>query len=163
MCVNFLVKQKEKEGKGKRFLFSFYFIFVEIERERENVGSVQQLDCVAAGRAGGGRQPDSVAEDNGGSAAEAVRGEQAVGGVDAGRGARAVGLHAPQRVTVATQVKPNRVHPSRLERRRSVKTQIVVISYNLRFTLGLVVGGKWKRFLSSLIACSSLNLEKRKK
>ena len=96
------LRNRESEGANTIF-FIFFFIFCR-ERERENVGDLQQFSGVAAGGAGGRWQQNAVAEDDGGEAAEPVRGEQGVGGVAAGGGTRAVGLHTPQRITVASQV-----------------------------------------------------------
>jgi len=71
----------------------------------KNVGCVQQLHRVAAGRARGRRQPYSVAEDDGGGAVEAVPGEERFHSVGGGRRACPPGLYPPQRVAVATEVK----------------------------------------------------------
>ena len=80
------------------FLFLFFFVVGEDAR------SFQWLDRVAAGGAGGCRLPNSVAEDNVGSAGETVRGVQCIHGVRASRRPRAIGLHSPQPVSFAPQV-----------------------------------------------------------
>lgn len=70
----------------------------------KNVGCVQQLHSVAAGGARCRRQPYTVAEDDGGGAAEVVRGEEPLRSVGGGRRACPARLYPPERVAVSAQV-----------------------------------------------------------
>lgn len=75
-----ITREREREktkGTEDTFLPSCASIILEREREcvvkrGSHVGSIQQLDRVATGRTSSGRQPDSVAEDQGGGAGEPV-------------------------------------------------------------------------------------------